>query len=41
MFSALTLAIWIMDDGYFDGHGRTQTLLLECFTKAECELAWY
>lgn len=29
-----------MEDGYFDGHGRTQTVLLctECFTKEECML---
>lgn len=29
-----------MEDGYFDSHGRTQTLLLctECFTKSECLL---
>jgi hypothetical protein len=27
-----------MDDGYFDSHGRTQTVLLctESFTKEEC-----
>lgn len=29
-----------MDDGYFDSHGRTQTILLctEKFTKTECIL---
>jgi hypothetical protein len=29
-----------MEDGYFDGHGRTNTVLLctECFTKAECQV---
>lgn len=29
-----------MEDGYFDSHGRTQTVLLctECFTKSECYL---
>lgn len=29
-----------MEDGYFDAHGRTQTILLctECFTKEECLL---
>ena len=29
-----------MEDGYFDNHGRTKTVLLctECFTKAECML---
>lgn len=29
-----------MDDGYYDGYGRANTLLLctECFTKAECQL---
>lgn len=38
MFSELSLAHWIMDDGYFDNYGRTQTLLLctESFTKDEC-----
>ena len=40
MFSAVTLAHWIMEDGYFDSHGRTQTILLctECFTVEECKL---
>lgn len=29
-----------MEDGYFDGNGRTKTILLctECFTKDECLL---
>ncbi len=38
MFSEISLAYWIMDDGYFDSHGRTKTLLLctESFTKEEC-----
>ncbi|MBW5719172.1 hypothetical protein GQQ29_26440 [Klebsiella pneumoniae] len=29
-----------MEDGYFDAHGRTQTIILctECFTKSECIL---
>jgi hypothetical protein len=38
MFSEISLAYWIMDDGYFDHHGRTQTVLLctESFTKEEC-----
>ena len=29
-----------MEDGYFDSHGRTQTILLctECFTEQECLL---
>ena len=38
MFSEVSLAYWIMDDGYFDYHGRTQTVLLctESFTKEEC-----
>jgi hypothetical protein len=38
MFSEVSLAYWIMDDGYFDSHGRTQTVLLctESFTKEEC-----
>ena len=40
VFSIVSLAYWIMDDGYFDSYGRTQTLLLctESFTKLECEL---
>jgi hypothetical protein len=35
MFSAVSLAYWIMDDGYFDGYGRTKTILLckKSFTK--------
>lgn len=38
MFSPLSLAHWIMQDGYFDSNGRTQTILLctESFTKGEC-----
>ena len=38
MFSEVSLAYWIMDDGYFDSHGRTKTVLLctESFTKEEC-----
>ena len=38
MLSEISLAYWIMDDGYFDSHGRTKTLLLctESFTKEEC-----
>jgi len=38
MFSEISLAYWIMDDGYFDSHGRTKTLLLctESFSKEEC-----
>lgn len=40
MFSVLSLAHWIMEDGYFDNYGRNQTVLLctECFTKTECIL---
>jgi hypothetical protein len=40
MFSVVSLAYWIMDDGYFDSYGRTKTILLctESFTKFECEL---
>lgn len=40
MFSPISLAYWIMDDGYFDAYGRTQTILLctESFTKSECIL---
>ena len=38
MFSEVSLAYWIMDDSYFDSHGRTKTVLLctEAFTKEEC-----
>jgi len=38
LFSAVSLAYWIMDDGYFDSHGITQTILLctESFTQDEC-----
>lgn len=38
MFSVISLAHWVIEYGYFDNHGRTQTLLLctESFTKAEC-----
>lgn len=40
MFSAVSLAYWIMDDGYFDGYGRTKTILLctKSFSKTECIL---
>jgi LAGLIDADG DNA endonuclease family len=38
LFSKISLAYWLMDDGYFDSHGRTQTVLIctESFTKEEC-----
>lgn len=38
MFSEISLAYWIMDDGYFDSHDRTKTLLIctESITKEEC-----
>ena len=38
MFSVISLAHWIIEDGYFYNHGRTKTVLLctESFTKAEC-----
>jgi len=38
MFSEISLAYWIMDDGYFYSYGRAQTVLLctESFTKEEC-----
>jgi len=38
MFSAISLAHWIIEDGYFYNYGRTKTVLLctESFTKAEC-----
>ena len=40
MFSPISLAHWIMEDGYFDGYGRAQTVILctECFTPVECKL---
>lgn len=40
MFSPVSLAYWIMDDGYFETYGRAQTVLLctENFTLAECIL---
>lgn len=40
IFSERSLAHWVIEDGYYDGHGRTQTVLLctESFTKTECEL---
>jgi len=38
MLSEISLAYWIMDDGYFDSQGRTKTLLIctESITKEEC-----
>ena len=38
MFSEISLAYWIKDDGYFYSYGRTKTVLLctESFTKEEC-----
>ena len=38
LFTVESLAHWIIQDGYFDGSGRTQTTLLctESFTKQEC-----
>ena len=38
MLSVISLAYWIIEDGYFDYHGRTKTILLctESFTKTEC-----
>lgn len=40
IFTEISLAYWIMDDGYFDKYGRAQTIILctENFTKQECEL---
>lgn len=40
IFSSVSLAHWIIQDGYFDAHGRTQTIILctESFTKTECVL---
>lgn len=40
MLTPLALAHWIMEDGYFDGYGRAQTIILctESFTRAECAL---
>jgi hypothetical protein len=38
MFSEISLAYWIRDDGFFDSYGRTKTIILftESFTKEEC-----
>lgn len=38
MFSSVSLAHWIVQDGYFDNYGRSKTIILctESFTKAEC-----
>jgi len=38
MFSEISLAYWIMDDGYFYSYGRAKTVLLytESFSKEEC-----
>ena len=38
MFSKIYLAYWIMDDGYFDSYGRTQTTLIctKSFSRKEC-----
>ena len=38
MFSEISLAYWIMDDGYYDSYGRAQTIILctESFSKEEC-----
>ena len=40
MFSEISLAYWIMDDGYFYSYGRTKTIIIctESFTKKECIL---
>ena len=40
MFSEVSLAYWIMDDGYFDSYGRSKTVILctESFTKEECQI---
>lgn len=39
LFTVESLVHWIIQDGYFDNHGRTQTLLFcsESFTKEECQ----
>lgn len=38
IFTSESLVHWIIQDGYFDGHGRTITVILctESFTKKEC-----
>lgn len=38
IFSEISLAYWIMDDGYFDSYGRAKTVILctESFTEEEC-----
>lgn len=40
MFSPISLAHWIAEDGYFDNHGRTKTIILctESFPKEDCFL---
>ena len=40
MFSGISLAHWIIQDGYFDNYGRAQTIILctESFTMAECHI---
>ena len=40
MFSEISLAYWIMDDGYFDSYGRAKTVILctESFKEEECIL---
>ena len=38
MFSEISLAYWIMDDGFFDSYGRAKTVILctESFIEEEC-----
>ena len=38
MLKPLGLAIWIMDDGYWDNSDNTVCLCTECFTQAAVEL---
>ena len=37
MFSARSLAHWVMEDGYFDNKEKTVVFCTESFTKAECQ----
>uniref|UniRef100_UPI0023F0CA30 LAGLIDADG homing endonuclease n=1 Tax=Cyathus striatus TaxID=68777 RepID=UPI0023F0CA30 len=38
IFSEISLAYWIMDDGYFDSYGRSKTVILctDSFIEEEC-----
>jgi hypothetical protein len=40
LMNLIVLALWIIEDGFFDNHGRTKTVVLctESFTYAQCVL---